>query len=146
MGYEERNAWVYGLVTVGAAGFYLLQVLGGDAAIPLEARDYKGAMLYSIGGAIVATILLSILVNIVVGMVTGDTDARADLRDRQIGRFGDYVGQSLVIVGAVGALILVMLDQPGFWVAQAIYFGFVASGALSAMARIASYRFGFAPW
>ena len=146
MGYEEGNAWVYGLVTVGAAGFYLLQVLGGDASVALEARDYKGAMLYSIGGAIAVSIALSILVNIVAGMVTGDTDTRADLRDRQISRFGDYVGQSLVIVGAVGALVLVMLDQPGFWVAQAIYFGFVASGVLSAIARIASYRFGFAPW
>lgn len=146
MGYEERNAWVYGLVTVGAAGFYLLQVLGGDASVAIEARDYKGAMLYSIGGAIAVSIALSILVNIVAGMVTGDTDTRADLRDRQISRFGDYVGQSLVIVGAVGALVLVMLDQPGFWVAQAIYFGFVASGVLSAIARIASYRFGFAPW
>ena len=146
MSYEERNAWVYSVATLGAALFYFAQVLGGDPALPLEARDYRWPMLLSIGAAIAVAILGSIVVNIAAGMVTGDTDTSADLRDRQIGRFGDYVGQSFVIIGAVGALALCMLEVEAFWIAQTLYVGFVLSGLLSGIARIASYRFGFSPW
>lgn len=146
MGYEERNAWVLGGVTIATAGYYVATLLGTTPELPLEARDYRGAMLWSIGGAIVGGIVLTIVVNIVAGIVTGDTNTTSDLRDRQINRFGDYVGQSFVVIGATGALILLMLDMPSFWVAQAIYFGFVASGLLGTIARIASYRFGFSPW
>ena len=142
----SRSASQPAVVTVAAAGYYLVQMLGMDPALPLDARDYRMAMLVSIGGAIVVTIVLSIVINIVAGMVTGDTDTSADLRDRQISRFGDHVGQSFVIIGAVAALILLMLDVAPFWVAQAIYLGFVLSGILSAVARIASYRFGFSLW
>jgi hypothetical protein len=146
MGYEERNAWVLGGVTIATAAYYVVTLLGTTPELPLEARDYRGAMLWSIGGAIVGGIVLAIVVNIVAGIVTGDTSTTSDLRDRQINRFGDHVGQSLVTVGATGALILLMLDMPSFWAAQAIYFGFVASGILGTIARIASYRFGFSPW
>jgi len=146
MGYEERNAWVYSIVTVGAAAFYLSQVLGGDPSVALELRDWKGPMLWSIGGAIVVVIVLSIVVNILFGMATGDTNTKADLRDRQISRMGDHVGQGFVIIGANGALILCMLDFNPFWIAHAIYFGFLLSALLSCVARIAAYRFGFSPW
>ena len=90
--------------------------------------------------------MLCILVNIVFGILSGDTKNTSDIRDRQINRFGDYVGQSFVIIGAVAALILLMFDMPSFCVAQAIFFGFYASGLLSSIARIASYRFGYSPW
>ena len=146
MGFEERNAWVFAGVTPLVAGYYLLQVLGGDPAVPLEARPYQEAMLWSIGGGIVVTIVLSIAVNIVAGMLTGDTNTRADLRDRQIERFGGHVGHGFVVLGAVGGLILALLGIDQFWIAQALYFGLMLSGLLGSIARIAAYRFGFAPW
>lgn len=146
MGYEERIAWIYGVVTVGSAAYYVTQLLGTTPDLPLELRDYRAAMLWSIGGAIVVTIVLAILSTIVVAIATREKGRTSDLRDRQITRFGDHVGNSFVVMGALGALILLMLDMPPFWAAQAIYFGFLASGLLSAIARIASYRFGFSPW
>jgi p-aminobenzoyl-glutamate transporter AbgT len=146
MSYEERNAWVFAGVSILTGIYYLSTMLGGDPSVPLVARDWKTAMLTTIGGGIVVTIVLSIAVNIVFGIVSGDTKTTSDIRDRQINRFGDYVGHSFVIIGAVGALILLMLDMPSFWVAQAIFLGFFASGCLSSIARIASYRFGFSPW
>ena len=146
MSFEERNAWVFCGMTILAAGYYVVTLLGTTPELPLEARDYRQAMLWSIGGAIVVTIVLSIVVNIVAGIITGDTNTTSDLRDRQINRFGDHVGHGLVTLGAVGALVLLMLDMPSFWAAQSIYFGLVASGFLGSLARIASYRFGFSPW
>ncbi len=146
MSFEERNAWVFGVVSLLALAYYLVTMLGGDPSVPLVARDWKTAMLTTIGGGIAVTIVLSIAVNIVFGILSGDTRTTSDIRDRQINRFGDYVGQSFVIIGAVAALILLMLDMPSFWVAQAIFFGFYASGLLSSIARIASYRFGYSPW
>lgn len=145
MAYEERNAWVYSVATLGAGLFYLWQLLAAEPALPFEARAYQWPMQLSIGGAILASIAGSILVNIVAGMVTGDTDTHADRRDREIGRFSDHVGQSLVILGAVVALGLAMLEVHSFWIAQALYVGFVLSGLLSGVARIGFYRFGFAP-
>lgn len=146
MGYEERIAWIYGAVTIGAASYYVAQLLGTTPDLPLELRDYRPAMLWTIGGSIVVTIVLAILSTIVVAVVTRETGRTSDLRDRQINRFSDHVGQSFVVIGALAALVLLMLEVPPFWPAQAIFFGFFASGLLSAIARIASYRFGFSPW
>ena len=66
-------------------------------------------MLWVIGGAIVASIVGRILVEI----VSPSESTRGDIRDKEIDRLGERVGSSFVVIGALGALVLAMLDADG---------------------------------
>ncbi len=142
MAFEEKNAWIMGGVTIVAYLAYLFTLLGRADGVPLAEVPYIGAMLWSIGGAIIATIALVIVVAI---MAPDEADKR-DQRDREIHRFGEYVGQSFQVIGGLGALVLAMLEAPHFWIANAIYLCFALAGLLSCVAKIVAYRRGFHPW
>lgn len=148
MSFEEKGVWILLTVSVGAYAVYLLLILGGDPSIPLADRDFAVPMLWTIGGAIVAGIVLTIIVSIITGIVSRRSDIdKKDARDRQIEHFGERVGQSFVVIGAVGALLLAMLEAPYFWIANAIYLGFVLSGILASIAKLVAYRRGLpASW
>jgi hypothetical protein len=142
MSFEEKNTWVYALVTVVAFAVYLVIILRRAQGIPLAEVPYVGAMLWTIGGAIGASIVGRILVAIA---WPKDADKK-DERDKEIERFGEYVGQSLVVIGALAALILALAEADHFWIANAIYLAFVLSALLGSTARIFAYRRGFQPW
>jgi hypothetical protein len=142
MSFEEKNTWVYALVTVVAFAVYLVIVLRRAQGIPLAEVPYVGAMLWTIGGAIVASIVGRILIAIA---WPKDADKK-DERDKEIYRFGEYVGQSFVVIGAAAALVLAMAEADHFWIANAVYLAFVLSALLGSTARIFAYRRGFQPW
>ncbi len=139
MAFEEKNAWIQAAVTASAYTVYLIVVLGRSSGVPLAETPYAGVLLWSIGGAIAAAILLHVASAII---APRDAD-RKDQRDREIGRFGEYVGQSLVVVGGIAALVLALLELPHFWIANALYLAFVLSSLLASTAKIAAYRWGF---
>ena len=142
MSFEEKNTWVYALVTVVAFAVYLVIILRRAQGIPLAEVPYVGAMLWTIGGAIAASIAGRILI-----AVAWPKDAdKKDERDKEIYRFGEYVGQSFVVIGALAALILAIAEADHFWIANAIYLAFVLSALLGSTARIFAYRRGFQSW
>jgi hypothetical protein len=59
---------------------------------------------------------------------------RTDRRDKEIHRFGEYVGQWFVVIGAVGALLLAVAEVDHFWIANELYLAFVLSALLSSVA------------
>jgi hypothetical protein len=142
MTFEEKNTWIYALVTVGAFGAYLVIILGRAEGTPLTEVPYVGAMLWTIGAAIAASIVGRIVVAIA---WPKDADKR-DQRDREIHRFGEHIGQSFVVVGAVAALGLAMAEVDHIWIANAVYLAFVLSALLGSTARIFAYRRGFQSW
>jgi hypothetical protein len=142
MSFEERNTWVYAVVTLVAFGVYLVVVLGRAQDTPVADVPYVATMLWTIGAGIAAAIAGRILIAV---RWPEDADKR-DQRDREIDRFGEYVGQSLVVIGALAALILAMAEIDHFWIANAIYVAFVLSALLSSTAKIFAYRRGFPPW
>ncbi|MFD7099040.1 hypothetical protein [Streptomyces xanthophaeus] len=142
MAAEERRAWTMLVVTVVAYLVYLGVVLGPSAGTALAETPYRAALLWTVGGAIAASILLHVLVT----AFSPDCENTKDQRDREIHRFGEYVGQSFVVVGAVAGLVLAMAGAAPFWIANAIYLAFVLSAVLSSVAKIVAYRFGFHPW
>lgn len=74
-------------------------------------------------------------------------DARIkDQRDKEIGRVGEYAGQSFLVIGAVAALALSMAEAGHFWISNAIYLGFALSAVLASVVKIAAYRWGFQSW
>jgi len=138
MSFDEKRAWIQAVVAVGSYGTYLAIILGRTGHTPLAEVNYASTLLWTVGIGIV----VAIVVHIAAGMVSpGGT--RKDQRDREINRFGEYVGQSLVVVGAVGALLMAMAELPYFWIANTIYLAFVLSAVLGSVAKIAAYRRGF---
>ncbi|MDR7274472.1 hypothetical protein [Catenuloplanes atrovinosus] len=129
MSLEERRAWIRLVVAVIAYGVYVAVVAAG--------APYGPALLWSVGGAIAAGILGEILL--------GGRSREIDERDREIGRAGDHIGQSLLVVGALAGMLMAIAGWDHFWIANAIYLGFVLSAVLGGVAKAILYRTGM-PW
>ncbi|GAB3119024.1 hypothetical protein GCM10027160_32260 [Streptomyces calidiresistens] len=143
MAFEERWAWVQGALALGVYAVYAVVVLGraGDGT-PLAEVSYVPTLLVAVGLSIAA----GIVSRIAIAAIRPEGSDRKDQRDREIDRFGEYVGQSLVVVGGVAALAMALAEWPHFWIANALYLAFVLSAALGSAARIVAYRRGFHPW
>ena len=138
----EKRAWIRLGTAIAAYATYLVLILIRDDGVPLAEVPYVAALLWTIGGAIVVSIVLDILVSILSPRDAG----QADQRDREIGRFGDTVGQSFVVIGGVAALLMALLQLPYFWIANAVYLAFVLSAVLGGIARLVAYRRGLPQW
>ena len=110
--------------------------------MPLTEVAYVGPLLWSIGGAIVASIVGTILVSL-----ANRRDGHVkDQRDKEINRLGEYTGQSFVVIGALAAMVLAMLEVDWFWIAYVIYLCFVLSAILGGVTKLAAYRQDFSTW
>jgi len=136
---EERRSWTYLAVAVVAYGVYVGTVVTKAASAPLADVDYVPVMLWTIGIAIVG----GIVINIGQAVFTPRRDQTVDVRDRDIARLGDRVGQSFLVIGAVAALLLAIVEAPYFYIANAVYLGFVLSAVLSSVTKVVVYRRGF---
>ncbi|MEO5807716.1 hypothetical protein [Devosia sp.] len=142
MSFEEKSAWAFLLATVIAYAVYLKLVLEQAGGMPLTQVPYVWPLLWSIGGAIV----LSILLHIVIATIDPRDGGKKDQRDRDIYRLGEYTGQSFVVIGGIAAMAMAMAQWDYFWIANVIYLCFVLSAILGSITKIALYRFGFHPW
>lgn len=139
MSSAERLAWQYGFVAIAGYAVYLGLIFSSTGSAPLFEVDYFWPMVWTIGGGIVGAIVLSILTAIVFPRDAG----REDVRDKEISRFGDYVGNGFVVAGALAAMLMAMFEWDHFWIANVIYLGFILSAILSSVARVVAYRWGF---
>ena len=142
MAYEEKVAWVYGILAFVTYGIYATVILIRAQSVPITEVDYVGPLLSTIGGSIV----LGIIIGIVLGMTSRRDGHKKDQRDRQIARFGDLTGQSLLIIAALGALVMALAEWPYFWIANVLYLGFTLSAVVGSMAKLAAYRRGLPEW
>lgn len=138
MSQEEKGAWVYLLVVLGTYGAYLAVILGEADGMPLARVAYVAPMLWIIGISIVLT---------TVGRVVAETakpsgDARSDVRDKDINRFGGYVGGMVLAVAMAVPFGLAMAKADPFWIANAMYAAFVVWALASTMVRLVAYRRG----
>ena len=138
---EERRAWIRLAVAVAAYGTYVAVVLGNAGGRPLAEAGYAAALLWSVGASIAAAIVIEAL--------TGASPRMSrvkDVRDREIGRLGDYVGQSFVVLGAVAAMLMAMAGWERFWIANVIYLCLVLSAVLGNVTKVIVYRGGLSQW
>jgi hypothetical protein len=103
---------------------------------------YAAALLWTIGGAIATTIVA----DIVSAIISPKQSRVKDVRDKEIGRLGDRVGQAFVIIGATAALFMAMAGWHRFWIANVIYLGFAASAVLGSLTKVLVYRGRFPEW
>ncbi|PZU41230.1 MAG: hypothetical protein DI573_01455 [Microbacterium sp.] len=141
MGYVERNTWSGLIVTIAAFTVYIVVVLQQADGGSLERVDWVPIMLWTIGVSIIAVIILTILWGIVAGMRDPEA-SRTDVRDREIGRIGDRVGQAFTAMGGLGAIVLCALEADWFWIANTIFFGFGLSALVGGIATVVLYRRG----
>ena len=142
MSFKEKSAWIMAVVPVGVYAAYLTIILGRAENTPLTEVAYVSALLWACGTWITASIVAHILVAIA---SPKDVDKK-DQRDTEIYRFGEYTGQSFVVIGAVAALGMSMAELDHFWIANVIILGFVLSSFLGSAAKIVAYRRGFQQW
>lgn len=138
---EEKSVWIQGVLAVATYVAYVAIVLSQAQTTPITEVNYAPTMLWTIGISVVTAIVL----NITIGIFSPKRDREKDQRDREIYRFGEHMGSGLIVIGAVGALILAMLQLDHFWIANSLYLGFTLAAIVSAIAKIVSYRSGL-PW
>lgn len=138
MSYEEKGQWVYLAATTIGYGAYLVLVLGSAGSTPLPEVDYQPTLLWTIGGAIVA----SIIGRIAIEMIQPSDSNRGDVRDRDIGRFGEYGAGVVLGIGMVGPFILALIGADHFWIANAMYLVFSVQAVVGAVIKLIAYRRG----
>ncbi|MGH2392455.1 MAG: hypothetical protein ACRDGH_03030 [Candidatus Limnocylindria bacterium] len=139
MSFEEKATWVYAVVAAGVSIVYFVIILGQAGDTPVAEIAYAPVMLAAIGVAIALSIMGAISV-----AISSPQDAdKADERDRDIHRYGEYFGFYVLSVGVVVALILTIAEVEYFWIANMIYLAFVAASLTSAVLKIRAYRRGF---
>ncbi len=142
MASEEKNAWIMGLVAIAGYATYLAIILSRAGTTPLPEVPYVSTLLWCIGGAIALGIVLSIAA----AALSPEDAGQKDQRDREIGRFGEHVGKSFLVIGGLAALALALAEASHFWIANVLYLGFVLSAILECIAKVVAYRRGFQPW
>lgn len=138
MSYEEKGKWVYLAVILGTYVAYLAVILGRAGGVPLAEVSYVPVMLGSIGIAIA----LSIVGRIAVEIAKPSESYQLDARDKDINRFGEYVGGIALAVAMVLPFALVLAAREDFWIANAMYAAFVISTLTSTCVKLSAYRRG----
>ena len=142
MSFEEKSAWVMGVVAAASYSVYVAVILGLAGTRPVTEVAYVAPLLWTVG----ASIAVSIALHAVLGISSPQDAGKKDQRDTEIYRFGEYIGQSFVVIGGVSALLMAMAELDYFWIANVIYLAFVLSAILGSVAKIVAYRRGFQPW
>jgi hypothetical protein len=140
--HEEKRAWIMLVVNAAAYGIYAAIILSRADGRALTEVPYAAVLLLAIVVAIVTTIVL----DIVSGMVNRRESRLKDVRDREIGRLGDRVGQAFVIIGATAAMLMAMAGWNRFWIANVIYLCFAISSVLGSLTKVLVYRGRFPEW
>ena len=139
MSYEEKGQWVYLAATTIAYGAYLVVMLGRAGTTPLPEIDYQPILLWTVGIAVVGSIVGRIAIEI----IRPSESHREDVRDKEIGRFGEYVSGMILGIGMVGPFILTLIEADHFWIANAIYLVFVVQAVGGTVIKLVAYRRGF---
>lgn len=142
MSFDEKNAWAFLAIAVAGYATYLAVLFATAGGAPLHETDYAPILLWTVGGAIVA----GILAGIAIAVASPRGGDKRDQRDREVKAFGDRVGQSFVVIGALAALLLALIRADWFWIANVVYLMFVLSAVVGSIATLVAYRRGLPAW
>ena len=147
MSNEERGQWVYLVVIVVTYGAYLVITLGRLGQTAPADIDYVPTMLWSIGIGIALAIIGRVVVEVVSATraeMAGHGEGHdADVRDRDIGRFGEYIAGTVLGVGMVVPFLLTLAEFDYFWIANAMFLAFGTAAGVGAVVKLVAYRRGF---
>ena len=144
MAYQERNAWSSLIASLGGIVVYAVLISTQVSSTPVELIDWFWPMLWTIAGSIVGAVVLSIFLGILANARDRGSANVSDVRDRDIARTGDRVGQAFLVLGGLAALLLCAAEADWFWIGNAVYLGFALSAVLGGLTRVIVYRRGMA--
>ena len=139
MSFEEKGTWAYLAGAVVIPAIYFVHVLGQLGPTPVAEIDWVRPMLV----AIAVGIATGIASHVLIAMTKPSEAGQRDVRDKDISRFGDYVGGIVLSIVVVAVLMLAMFEVDHFWIANAIYAGFVLQAISSSTVKLVAYRRGF---
>ena len=142
MSYEERGQWVYLVAIVLTFGAYVAIVLGQAAQTPLAEVDYAPTMLWAIGIGIALSIVGRIVVEIAAQIAAPTDSHEPDVRDRDIGRFGEYFAGTVLGIGMVVPFALTLAEFDYFWIGNSMYLAFALSALIGTAVKLVAYRRG----
>ena len=136
MAFQEKSNWVVLVVAVPTLLVYAALILPQVLSTPLPEVSWVQPLVLAIAGFVVANVLGN-----VAAAVSNPREADlSDERDQAIDRFGERIGNWLLIAGAITGLVLAMAMADQFWIANAIFLWGLAAAIVSALAKIAAYR------
>lgn len=138
MSYEEKGTWAYVVVGVAVFAGYVIWLVGAADGGPLTGVAYERPLVTAIVVSVVATVVGRVLLEV----VRPSESTRPDVRDKEVSRFGDYVGGQVLSVLGAGVLALAIADADTFWIAQALYAAYVVQMVVSSATKIVAYRRG----
>jgi len=136
--YEEKGTWVYLVTSAAAYLVYLAVMLGRVASTPVDQVPYVAVLLWTCGASIVANMAGRMLVE----MARPSDSRRADVRDKEIYRSGEYASRWFLVAGAAAAMLMAMAKWDYFWIANVIYLGFVLWAVGGSALKLVAYRRG----
>jgi hypothetical protein len=136
--YEEKGIWVYLVTSTAAYAVYLAIIVGRLASTPAAEVPYVSVLLWTAGASIVANTAGRVLVE----TASPSDSRRADVRDRDVSRFGEYASRWFLVAGAAAALVMAMAKVDYFWIANVIYLGFVLWAVAGSALKLIAYRQG----
>ena len=138
MSFEEKGTWLYGAVSIALAGFYFATIASQASTTPVTEIEYQGLLI----AVVVAAIVVTIFGMIGIGITSPSDAGKADIRDTEIERFGWYVGGTVTAVAMLVPLGLAMVEAHQFWIANAIYLGFIVGSLVTTATKLIAYRRG----
>jgi hypothetical protein len=136
--YEEKGVWAYLIAVAGSYAVYLVIIIGRLATTPVSQVHYAATLLWTT----VASTAASVAVRTVIEAARPSEGRRRDVRDREIGRFGEYASRWLVVLAAGAAMLMAMARWDYFWIANVIYLGFVLWAVVGSVLKVVAYRRG----
>ena len=142
MAFLEKSNWVVLVVAVATLAVYGTWTLSQALGKPVAEIGWVQPMIYSI----VAFVVLNVLGNVIAAATNPKEADKSDQRDKEINRFGEMVGNYLIIAGACGALVLAMAAADRFWIGNSIYFAGILAAMGASVTKIAAYHGPFQKW
>jgi hypothetical protein len=139
MSFEEKSTWTYAVIAVALPVIYFAIVLGQLPQTAAGDIAFQVPLLATIG----VSIGLTIAAHILIAIAAPDDAGKRDQRDKDIKRYGEYVGGLVLGVAAVVPLILALAEVDHFWIANTIYLAFILSATAGSIIKIVAYRRGF---
>lgn len=139
MSFQEKSNWVMIVLIAAVYGTYFAVVLGEIAELS-TVRDvaYRGLLLATV---IVLTVLAA-ATHIVLALASPREADMNDERDREINRFGEYVGGFVLAVTVLVGMGMAMFEIDHFWIANALLAGLVLSELVAGVTKVVRYRRG----
>jgi hypothetical protein len=138
MSYEEKGVWSSLVTVAGAYAVYVAIILGRRHGGSVTEVPYAWVLLWTT----VASVVASTMVRTLIETARPSDGRQADVRDKEIYRFGEYVSRWFIVGGAAAAFFMALVKVDYFWIANVIYLGFVLWAVAGSAVKLAGYRRG----